>query len=915
MQMVAAINELWLLLAIALVLFMQPGFLMLEAGSVRSKNTINVAQKNIADLIVCGCVFFLIGGQLMLGAGTSGWFGFGGFDLETNPNKLIYLYQFAFCATAATIISGAVAERMAFRGYIFLTCLISAVTYPLFAHLVWGKALLPDNASFLTDIGFLDFAGSTVVHVIGGSAALAAVLIIGPRRDRFDGAGNVVKIRGHSSVLSNFGTLLLVVGWMGFNAGSSTPGTSEFVSIVFNTLIALAFGGAAGFIFGAWKTGWKTHPKASSAGILGGLVSITAGCAYVNFYGAAIIGLIGGFVAVFMAHTLLDKYKIDDPIDAIATHGFAGIVGTLLVALLARPEHITGTRISQFLIQLGGTSMAVVWSFGTTFLFLKLVSKFIAIRVTPEEEEIGLNIAEHDDSFDGGTLDKLIKEKSTKESDLSSIEHSGTDDSIVDPNNQLNTLSRIVDNAKTAQLKVAVVEHERDILASRDPLTGLHNRVSFRRELRSLASLRREEHQGMVIIYADLDGFKAINDSFGHDVGDRVLKVVSERIQSSLTGSSIIARFGGDEFVFQLNVDLRKDGEDWQTICDRLINNISKTIMLDNLELHVGVSLGVSLFPVHGSNLDDLITNSDMALYEAKAKGKGCWVIFEQSMHEKAMRRKRLETDMRRGKDRGEFYFDYQPQVSVKTGQLFGFEALMRWNHPEFGLISPVEFIPIAEETGLIVQLSERLIRDACSTAMEWPLLHGRRCRVSVNISPVQFQRSNVAEMLKTILEETKLPANLLEIEVTEGTLIKNKEETTKVLQKVRDLGIAIAIDDFGTGYSSMSYLQEFPVDRLKVDRSFVMSLESEEADQRIAKTIIDLGRSLGFGVVAEGVEQEGQRKILELLECDEMQGYLCSPPVSRAESLAFIMRASTGASIMGGDDELVEPEVEKISA
>lgn len=278
-----SIQELWLLTATIMVMCMQAGFLMLEAGSVRSKNTINVAQKNIADFVVCGCMFLIVGGPIMFGVsvpGTMGLFGFGGIDFGDNTTRLKFLYQFAFCATAATIISGAVAERMTFNAYIVLTAIMAALIYPVFGHLVWGNALIAGNPAFLSDLGFLDYAGSTVVHTIGGMAALAAVLVVGARHDRFDEQGEAIEIRGHSTVLGNFGTMVLMFGWIGFNAGGADPASGLISQIVLNTIVAMTFGGGAGMIYGLWSSKGKTRPRVSTNGILGGLVAVTAGCAY-----------------------------------------------------------------------------------------------------------------------------------------------------------------------------------------------------------------------------------------------------------------------------------------------------------------------------------------------------------------------------------------------------------------------------------------------------------------------------------------------------------------------------------------------------------------------------------------------------------------------------------------------------------
>ncbi len=892
---ITTIKEIWLLTATIMVMFMQAGFLMLEAGSVRSKNTINVAQKNIADFIVCGCVFLIIGGPIMLGtsiAGTFGILGWGGLDFGDSTVRLQFLYQFAFCATAATIISGAVAERMTFNAYVCTTVLIAAFVYPIFGHLAWGNAIIPDNPSFLADLGFLDYAGSTVVHTIGGMAALAAVCVVGSRHGRFDENGKPVVIRGHSTVLSNFGTMVLMFGWIGFNAGAADPTSGLVSKIVLNTIIAMTFGGCAGMLYGLWKSKGKTHPKVSANGILGGLVAMTAGCAYYDPYTSALVGLLGGLVAVGLGDIMLHKFKLDDPIDAISVHAGSGILGTLLIAGLAEEQFLNGSRLEQFVVQLMGVALACTFAFITVFVFMKVLSKVLRVRVSVLEEELGLNLSEHDDEFDVTEAESVLAVKSDEE-DLSKGIGETIGEALGDSNQQIGTLSRIVKGANITQLRILEAEDEIVNLATRDQLTGLHNRRAFKEEILNLKDSSNGDETGFAVLYIDLDGFKSINDGFGHNVGDEILRVVSQRLVDAAQDGAVVSRFGGDEFVVKLPVDSVDQSDHWKDVTSEIISSISEKIELDNLELYVGASVGVSLYPDHDRRLDELILKSDMALYEAKSTGKGKWVVFDRSMEDRAMRRKELEADMRAGMERDEFFVEYQPQVSISEGSLVGFEALMRWRHPVHGLISPMEFIPIAEETGLIVPLSESLVETACAAARDWPLVRGKRCTVGVNISPSQFTRSDVYSSLKQILERTGLPAECLEIEVTESMLVTNMQETKATLEQIRSLGVKIAIDDFGTGYSSLSYLQEFPIDRLKVDRSFVREIENSASDQRIAKAIVDLGKSLGLSVIAEGVETEGQRQFLEELCCDQLQGFLYSPPVSLVKTLSLITRAN----------------------
>lgn len=893
-ETIISINDLWVITATIMVLSMQAGFLMLEAGSVRSKNTINVAQKNIADFIVCGCVFILIGAPIMFGAGESGWFGFGSLDITQTQVQISLMYQFAFCTTAATIISGAVSERMYFHVYLLLIVLISGIIYPFYGHLVWGNTILKNNPALLADLGFLDFAGSAVVHILGGSAALAAVLLIGPRKDLFDAEGKIQKLRGHSSVLSNFGTMILMFGWLGFNAGGASPSSDNFSQILLNTIVAMTFGGAAGLLYSVFYTKGKAHPKTTSTSILGGLVAITAGCAYVDHYGAIIIGFSGGLSAILLAYVLLHRFRIDDPVDAIAIHAGAGIIGTLLLVPFASDEFITGSRMQQFFIQLGGLSIAIIWAFGMTLMFLLVLRKFTTLRVTAHEEEIGLNIAEHDTTFDVNTVQELMNTPTYTDgaTGLQSVHVMGEElgDNAPDSNQHLNLLSKAIGAAQFSKQEAEQAQSTIEMLATYDQLTGLYNRVSFR------TNLAKYQDQQFALIYLDLDGFKAINDGFGHNMGDKVLCEIADRIIATVPRGSIVSRFGGDEFVICIPIEgpiFAPDDTKWQNNCSALVDRISQMIEIGNNELFVGASLGVALFPHDADNIDNLILKADMALFEAKAAGKAQWVQFKQKMEDQAHRRIELETDMRAGIERNEFYAQYQPQTCIKEMRLLGFEALMRWNHPVHGNISPMEFIPIAEQTGLITEISEKFILETCKSTVNWPLIKGKHCRLSINLSPVQFRRSNVPDMLRRIIKQSGIAPENLEVEVTESTLIENIEEVKAALELIRNMGIKIAVDDFGTGYSSLSYLQGFPLDRLKVDRSFVSNMENSQSALRVTKAIVDLGKSLELNVIAEGVETEEQRRLLEEFGCDEIQGYFFSPPVSLAKTLALITNAN----------------------
>ena len=415
----------WMLICAILVLFMQAGFLLLEAGVVRSKNSINVAQKNASDFVICGVIFFLFGFQITFGEGSSPFFGFGGIEpMQGNASALVVMiYQFGFCATAATIISGAVAERMKFSSYLCLAIFVAAMIYPMFAHIVWGNAILTDNPAYLADKGFIDFAGSTVVHSTAAWVALAAIIVLGARRDRFDADNKPREINGHSSVLAFLGTVILLIGWIGFNAGAIKPEAPILPQIIANTIVAASFGATAGMILGYVLDRGLFKPMATIIGLLGGLVAITAGVSIVSIAGAALIGIAGGGIAIIGSYVLAHVFKLDDPLDVVPVHGMAGIAGTLLlVALGDETQMVNNSRFDQFLVQLEGIGLNFIWSFGLGYTFLRILHYIWGIRVSQEEETIGLNATEHGTTLGVDKL-RMAIDKTLDAPDLPGSEH------------------------------------------------------------------------------------------------------------------------------------------------------------------------------------------------------------------------------------------------------------------------------------------------------------------------------------------------------------------------------------------------------------------------------------------------------------------------------------------------------------
>jgi len=426
-------------------------------------------------------------------------------------------------------------------------------------------------------------------------------------------------------------------------------------------------------------------------------------------------------------------------------------------------------------------------------------------------------------------------------------------------------------------------ETRADEMARHDSLTGLPNRLFLRERLEEALSRLKRSGEACAVLLIDLDRFKPVNDTLGHPMGDALLKKVADRLRSTVRPTDTVARIGGDEFVIlQTNVRVASDT---QALARRLVDLVGRTYMVDGHLLTIGASVGVALAPSDGTEADTLLKNADLALYRAKLDGRATYRFFEPEMDARMQARRRLELDMRQGLARREFQLHYQPQLQLEGNRLVGCEALIRWNHPERGMISPLDFIPLAEEIGLIVPIGEWVMRQACRDAMTWPT----PLTVAVNVSPAQFKSERLVEMVMSALAASGLPATRLEVEITEGVLLQENAKTLQTLHRLRELGVRVSMDDFGTGYSSLSYLRSFPFDKIKIDRSFVSDLSANRDGVAIIRAIAGLGKSLGMTTVAEGVETHDQMERIRTEGCTDVQGYLISRPVSATELLAFL--------------------------
>ncbi|SMH49386.1 ammonium transporter [Mesorhizobium australicum] len=986
----------WTLLAAGLVLMMQVGFLLLEAGMVRSKNSINVAQKNLLDMVFAIVAFGAVGFMLAFAPSRGLLFGFDtDYLMVSNLDSwqmAFFVFQVMFCGTAATIVSGAVAERMRLFAYVLGSIFIALVIYPVFVHWAWGAALQPNESAFLGNMGFIDFAGSTVVHSTGAWVSLAACWIMGAREGRYDVNGDPVRIAGHNPVLTTAGAIILFVGWIGFNGGSTVGANPDIAHIIANTVIAAGTGGVAGYLLG-WHQDGVVYPEKAVCGMLGGLVAITAGCMALGPIGAFLVGIVGGLVAIWGNDVVERDLKIDDAVGAIGVHGFSGVAGTLAVALLAPVENLpAGSRFAQLEVQATGVVVNFIWSFGVAVAFFWALSRITRLRVTSEEEQIGLNEAEHGTRMGIGhveqALEKLVHGKADLTMRIPSVqgdesetltrlfnglmdsiqreEHARAetrriardaieaerlsalanatfeaivilqDGRIVDGNDKLAelfgtslaqlkgrqlldliapdrveevreamTLSvvdpyecAIVDMAGTripvemrgrevtyhgAKSRVGCIVDLRERknaedrirhLALHDTLTGLPNRALFNEKLAAVTRSGRTDRGKTALLLIDLDRFKNINDIHGHPAGDRVIEISAQRLAELSPDGCLAARLGGDEFAILFpGLAFAAQAAD---LAFRIVSSLILPITLDDgTQVRVGASVGVSVAD-SPNELERLVSRADTALYHAKHMGRNTYCLYEPGMDAQLEKRRAIEGDLAEALERGQFDLHFQPRVSIATRRIVSYEALVRWHHPEKGMISPADFIPIAEQNGKIIAIGEWILREACRRARSE--LGG--ARVSVNVSPVQFRQRNFVEAVGAAIADTGIDPTMLELEITEGVLIDDDRRAHRLLSELKRLGVTIALDDFGTGYSSLGYLGRFPVDTIKIDRSFIRDMAKSDTAMTIVRTIAGLGNGLGMTIVAEGVETMDEARLLANIGCSEFQGYLLGRPV-----------------------------------
>ena len=471
------------------------------------------------------------------------------------------------------------------------------------------------------------------------------------------------------------------------------------------------------------------------------------------------------------------------------------------------------------------------------------------------------------------------------------IENTGTN-LLLEP-----TVSGIVVNARDVSERHSL-EAQLTHQAYHDELTRLANRALFLNRVTRAVGRRGHEVHPAAVLFLDLDDFKKVNDSLGHAVGDELLVAAAARLTSFVRPGDTIARLGGDEFAILLEGAV--DPQSVTNIAGRIAEGLRAPFRVSGRDVFVSVSIGIADVS-HGDTPDDVVRNADLAMYFAKARAKGRFVVYERQMHARVMERLELEADLRRAVDRASFFVEYQPIVHLTSGLMYGAEALLRWRHPERGLVPPSEFVALAEDTGLIVPLSRVVLREACERATEWRSRQrrDRKLRLSVNLSPRHFQESTVVEDVREALARSGLPSPMLTLEITESVLMQEGAVTLDKLRALKSLGLQLALDDFGTGYSSLGYLQRFPIDILKIDRTFVEPIGSLGVDPAIARAIVALGRSLHIETIAEGIERPEQREGLLSLGCSLGQGFLFAQSMSAEAFVAIMVDTPRSLSIV----------------
>ncbi|WP_298843566.1 EAL domain-containing protein [uncultured Roseobacter sp.] len=884
------VSELWIILCGLIVLDLQCGFLCLEAGTVRAKNAGNVALKNISDICCVATAYWVIGFGLMFGASYAGFFGTSGFllplDNTTGELASLFFFQLAFAATAATIVSGAVAERERYIGYVLFSIALGALVYPVVGHWVWSGNILSEEVGWLQEAGFHDFAGATVVHSVGGWAALVAVCVVGPRLGRFSHVGR--RFEGSSTAMKALGAVFLWIGWGAFNGGSAQFFGEAVGPIIARTTIGAAGGGVASIAICLIIYRYARVDVVIN-GVLAGLVAGTAGIDIYTASDAFLVGASGALVMV-LAMELLEALHIDDVVSAVPVHLGAGIWGTMAVALFGDVALLPAeSRAEQLGIQMMGILAIGFWVV-LTLTPLAIALKHAGLfRASRRDEVRGLNLAENHEqnSFSDFVHQirshyrqekpgrRLAVERSTENGALAISFNNVLDrieNEIAEQVRRLNTEREMRTLAEDSFAALRKVQEESAWAARHDALTGLGNRI-----LLDEVSLSGDvsENCNLLVLAIDLDRFKDVNDTHGHEAGDRVLAVTADRLRAHLKhGRDFAFRIGGDEFIVLADFD--GDLGDAQVFCDNLVDRLCEPVEFGTTELRAGASIGFAIADQDEQNIETR-KRADMALYEAKTHGRNCAVAYASTMG--AIHEERLEMlgDFKLAFEREEFCIHLQPQVSARSRALLGCEILARWDHPKRGRLSPDVFLPLAKELGLTAELDSRILKLALATWADIQDAGMDLPSISVNVSA---ERLSDPSLISDINQAGPLPGELA-IEILETAFMDNfSEELRDRLWSLKNHAVRIEIDDFGTGHASIAGMLELKPDRVKIDRVFVPGIDKNRERANFLKGMIEMVHSVAAEVTVEGVETESEAAVLVSAGADILQGYHFGRPM-----------------------------------
>jgi Amt family ammonium transporter len=931
----------WWLSLLTLVVLAGLGFCLLARQRLRSPDAPSRLFRHVSGLGLC-CALLAAPGLMLAFSRSAGmpfgsdWsFYLAGEAVLQTPG--FFAVQVMSCCLAVIAACASIAGPIGFTGRLLLGFLLSSIILPVFLHWTRGDAIFGNATAFLANLGFIDLGGAVVIHAMAGWAALAALLVIGRQGeagfpvDAVSVVSEAADDDGNLPIRSIAAALLLLVTWTGVTGASAIALGIPAAPVIANSLLAAAAGIGMASAISLYRRR-RFCLKTIAAGLPGGVIAVAAGAHLFGPAAALAVGALGAAAAIAGNAFVERRLNVSDPLGVVGMHAFAGSAGALLLPLFVSADGLpAGGMLMQLQVQTVGTGIAFYWAFGLTYIVFRLFGRrLVAGRSSSEHLAAGLPV--RSGSEEAERLAALGK--ATFEAIM--IHRNGI---VVDGNDELAKLvgrrlhdlvgrsifeflrdGRAISVPEIIKLnddasheisillpdgeEVPVAARGRDItflgekarvgcfvdlrerlqaekrirhLAQHDPLTGLPNRVLFTERLREVMTETttgadgRRRSCGVVII--DFDRFKDINDLHGHQAGDAVIIEVAARFSALAGPHDIVARLGGDEFAAILGQAATE--AELEAFGSRVLAAID---IRPDEQVNVTVSIGAALYPAHAGEIDALIGCADIALFHAKASGRNAFRLFRPGMNDLIDKRRALEADLEQALHKGQLELYLQPRVNVADLSISGYEALLRWSHPTRGMVSPADFIPVAEASGKIIQLGEWVLAEAVR------LLDRIEGHISVNVSPLQFRHSDFVANLAQLLKRSGADPRRIELEITESVLIDDDSRAVQILNELKRMGFAIALDDFGTGYSSLSYLSRYPFDTIKIDRSFVQNLSLADKTRLIVRTIIDLGEGLGMKVVAEGVETIEEALFLSQAGCHELQGYLLGRPVKVAE-------------------------------